>query len=57
MSFEKYPLVLLILVLIFAGWSGFSPQDTLYGCLVSIPCDNFTHSSTYKFPPPTYVIP
>jgi putative membrane protein len=28
MSFEKYPLVLLILVLIFAGWSGFSPQDT-----------------------------
>ena len=28
MSFEKYPLVLLFLVLIFAGWSGFSPQDT-----------------------------
>lgn len=28
MSFEKYPQVLLFLVLIFAGWSGFSPQDT-----------------------------
>lgn len=28
MSFEKYPLVLLFLVLAFAGWSGFSPQDT-----------------------------
>ena len=36
MSFEKYPLVLLFLVLIFAGWSGFSPQDTRFTWILEV---------------------